>query len=228
MEVYAADNDYRMPATYGLDVGGPEGGRYPGEIWFNAMAERAYKGTRVATDISYESFGPYLPGFDRNMNVIDDVWKCPANRSRSYDDVAKRRAQRGYFRMHYSYFGRVDLWKPGIATHPEDIPRKFGSSKTIMFADILYNWMRLMVYNHGKFGYSFEDDLYAEKLENMNKGGRGEDGLPSITGINKVYGDGHAEWKKRGEFDLQQLGDPSLETTQHYIKGHNARVGTFY
>lgn len=225
---YAADHDNKTLATYGLDQNGPAGGRYPGEIWIAPKDEMAYKQTNVATDLSYEIFGPYMPGYDPAQRKIDDAWKCPSNRSNSYEDILRRESGRGYFRMHYSFFGRVDLWKPGIATHPKDLPARVGSSKTVVLTDILYNWMGLMVYNHGKHGYSFEDEGNREGLENMNNGGRDDDELPSIVGINKAYGDGHADWKKRGEFDLAHLSKPFLTTDQHYVKGHAPRVGTFY
>lgn len=225
---YATDNDSKTLATYGLDQSGPAGGRYPGEIWVTPKDEMAYKNTNVATDLSYEIFGPYMPGYDPEHKQIDDAWKCPSNRSNSYEDILIREADRGYFRMQYSFFGRVDLWKPGIATHPEDLPEEIGSSETVVFTDILYNWMGLMVYNHGRHGFSFEDEGNFEDLENMNNGGWGNDGLTTVTGINKAYGDGHVEWKKREEFDLEHLSDPSLPTAQHYIKGHAPKVGTFY
>ncbi len=58
-------------------------------------------------------------------------------------------------------------------------------------ADSLFLWTPdFWIYNHGKFGASdhIRQTVYAQPIEVM-------------TGINKLFGDGHVEWKSNLEFD---------------------------
>ena len=52
------------------------------------------------------------------------------------------------------------------------------------------------------------------------------DGPPKVSGINKVFGDGHAEWKDRKEFDIDNI-PLCLPETPH-VKGWIDTVGNFY
>lgn len=51
-------------------------------------------------------------------------------------------------------------------------------------------------------------------------GGRGGDGLPSITGINKAFGDGHVEWKDRRDFNESGSGVLKGTDSAPYTEPH--------
>ena len=75
------------------------------------------------------------------------------------------------------------------------------NSRHVLLADKFYNWSNgtALIYNHGIYGYSDEDRV--KLVENLINGGRGGDGLPSVSSINRAFGDGHVEYKERREFN---------------------------
>jgi hypothetical protein len=71
-------------------------------------------------------------------------------------------------------------------------------SRHLLMADALYNWDGEVDYNHSIYG------TRQELFEYVNMGDE-----PNIAGINKVYGDGHAVWKDRRDFQGRDA-NPSL------------------
>jgi hypothetical protein len=57
--------------------------------------------------------------------------------------------------------------------------------------DALFLWAPdFWIYNHGKFGAS-----------DHNLGQTFQQPIKVMTGINKLFGDGHVDWKAKSEFD---------------------------
>jgi hypothetical protein len=169
---------------------------------------------------SQEAMTHYLPGFNeskrRRVDVIadgivnksspgaddlrlDGIWTCPSHNLDTLDNTIGRiRETKGYLRLQTAYFARSELWADSIATHPKDFGRNDVSSRHLLMADSLFYWSPtdFWIYNHGKFGASDHDGIrsYAQPIT-------------VVTGINKLFGDGHAEWKNDSEFQPRLINN---------------------
>ena len=169
-------------------------------------------------EYSAEMVKPYMPGYKkqtlREKAELDNIWTCPSNNLDMENfintllDVTGAYIS-GYFHGQYSYFasGVNNKWDDAIpsgATRPQDLTGSTLSSKLIM-TDACFlqvgpdGWQ----YNHGKYGASTHRPEY---------GLRFQVGVPEITGINKLFGDGSVEWKSEVEMDPEGMwfGDPDL------------------
>ena len=237
MQGYASDNASKMLGPYGFKAdSGLYTANYPNEIWLDSQQSTAVNDWEHSEQVNQEAMAPYMPGFnDGGLRVKDFVtgspsegdwenlrlkgtWKCPANNSDTMLSTKQRINDRGYFRLQYSVYSRVDLWMD-FATNPYDfVGKDGGSSGQLLMADGIYNWMGILIYNHGVFGASDDDRNKVADGTGSYPGvsPRASDGLPSISGINKLFGDGSAVWKDRRDFDLTGLVDP--------FNGHERRV----
>ena len=95
----------------------------------------------------------------------------------------------------YSYFARVDLWRPGQAIQPDELTAKELRSDRLLMSDVLVWWDygKLWSYNHGKKPGIVQDP-----------------GPPGIDGLNQLYGDGRVVWKSAKQFDLPALYSRTL------------------
>jgi hypothetical protein len=172
--------------------------------------------------ISQEGLSHYLPGFNDKKRryvdikadgitnraspgaedlVLDGVWSCPSHNLNTLDDTISRLNEtKNYFRTHKAYFGRAEYWD-NLATNPDDFGRKDIGSRHVIMADSLFYWSGsdFWIYNHGKFGASDHNlaQTFAQPIEVM-------------TGINKLYGDGHVDWKTKSEFDPALFTNPTV------------------
>ena len=88
--------------------------------------------------------------------------------------------------------------------------------------------MGIVLYNHGLKGYSWDGgpDDYTQLCD--------EEGPPKISGIHKLFGDGHVVWKDRKEFDIENMHlneapDGVLRNNPNpYVIGDYPTVGNFY
>ncbi|MBN1766307.1 MAG: prepilin-type N-terminal cleavage/methylation domain-containing protein [Sedimentisphaerales bacterium] len=230
MAEYAADNNENLMVSFSR-----AGGRVCGEIW--ATPQDAVASGCQPDEIAYTMIGPYMPGFDREAESLDKIWQCPFNKGDIYDDIPNR-LMYGYFRMHYSYFGRVEKWSTDLmwaspggsrssATHPRHLTGKTLSSKGVLMADNFYVWYYAMIYNHGASGPSWE-----ESVENsMNVKIYPTDDFDCL-GINVAYGDGHVIWRDYRNYDIIDLcngphvrGEPRINYSS---PGRIDGVYTFY
>jgi hypothetical protein len=79
-------------------------------------------------------------------------------------------------------------------------------------SDIL-NWdvsSQAFRYNHGYNGWAMHEPFNGKPLGYVDKGP-----LPAIRGINKCFGDGHVEWKRRNAF----TNLPAMKTPSSYPDG---------
>ena len=69
------------------------------------------------------------------------------------------------------------------------------------------------LYNHGRNGPSVHRN--PETL-----GGFIDTGPPEITGLNRCYGDGHVEWKKGSDYDVEAMNDWSNRSEPRVMSGN--------
>ena len=220
VQAYTADNDGNLLSSFGYkDASGTFLAVYPCELWLDAQdLTSSFEHSEM---FSQEAIRPYLPGFNEEGYSYLDVmsgdfspeslrlrgaWRCPLNTSNTLEFTIGQIKTRGFLRLQYAYYARVDLWQ-GFASNPNAIAGKQMASRHVLFADSFYNWQNgtALIYNHGIYGYSDEDtDRSTESL--VLDGGRSGDGLPSVSGLNKAFGDGHVEWKDRNDFNESGLG----------------------
>jgi len=226
LQTYMSDNNDKMlasvtwpPSSYGNFTS-----LWPNEIFLDSTAS-ALPGTgplsldvteeQAAVFLSQEVMAQYMPGFNeqkrRKVDVdslsldqaedlrLDGVWACPAvNLDTLENNLNRMKEPKGYFRLHYSYFGRTDLFADVLFNPPngpsvrKDFPGKDMNGKQMLMADTLFYWAPsdFWIYNHGKSGAS-----------NHHRDGTVTQSVRDVTGINKLFGDGAVNRKKISEFD---------------------------
>lgn len=141
-----------------------------------------------------EAVVPYIPGLrfdpdDASGIVAGGIWWCPSSRK---EDPAEVRMvmQFGHFNTSYSYFARVEKWKPHQATRPADLTADELRADRLLMSDMLNEsgWLHKWAYNHGKIPGIYFDS-----------------GPPKIYGIHHLYGDGHVIWKSAWQFKIADL-----------------------
>lgn len=231
---FADDNDGKLMIStpYGYDQGANKlTSIFPNEMNLDSYATSQGTGTGIDqlanqgfpephSVISHEALWPYLKGFnDQNLRFADiivlppispgpsyeenfrlrNAWSCPSNNISDFADMMSRIQIRAYFRLQYAYFARSELWESSIATEPEDITTNNFQADKLLMADSVFYWSPsdFWTYNHGKYGASDHDlnQTFGQPIDAM-------------TGINKLFGDGHTEWKNESEFDPQLLTIP--------------------
>ena len=158
-----------------------------------------------------ETLGPYLSGFRTDPSAIEVnpvVW-CPSMKVPEKSAVQNQANGWGYITTSYAYFGRSDLFTPQYASRPQDLVGKELTATRLFMADQLFHWNAddAYYYNHGK------------------KPWIGEKPIPSIAGLNQLFGDGHVIWKDRRKFDVTKLKPFNPEIG--WVKGWSSDT-TFY
>src|SRR2546421_1104135 len=151
--------------------------------------------------LNLEAIAPYIPGLNLDLNNVANVnvggiWWCPSCPKEDFS-LTVGTAQAGWFNSAYSYFARVENWKPGQATMPADLTDKELKADKLLMIDrfnkstVLGSWS----YNHGKLAGIYTDP-----------------GPPKFSGIHHLYGDGHVVWKAAKKFDIVALymGNPTV------------------
>jgi len=187
MTLYADDNSRRVLETY------EDGGivpiyRHPSVVFMQNLLPG---GDYFAVDL----ISKYLPGVNKTAagHEISGVWWCPSAPIPSPADVESVIQGWGYFNSSYSYFGRVDLWKPNEATRPQDLTERELDPNRLLMSDVLSQWHvnNAWTYNHGR-APGINGDANP---------------IPSFTGLNQLYGDGRVVWKNVGKFDVSHLNN---------------------
>ena len=227
MQGYASSNEGKMLNPYGFkNDTGLYTGIQPNEFWLDSAQATGVGDWEHSEQVNHEAIAPYMPDFNEKGLRVNDIrgkpsdhpdwehlrlkgaWKCPSNNEDTMASTQQRINDRGYFRLQYSVYSRVDLWS-SFAEYPNDFAGKDGgSSGQLLMADGIYNWHGILIYNHGINGASDDDRTKAPDGKHGADFGivpRAKDGLPSIAGINKLYGDGCAEWKDRRDYHLKGM-----------------------
>ncbi len=244
---YTASHDNKLLETVGYrdTLGPPPNNRYPCEILF----EQPEPGGPMDGMVYAMAFVPYMEGFNEGRLTVSDVaeisgpddvgaenllirgaWTCPANKGENIDFVISTILTRNYLRLEYAYYAHVEKW-PNNATDPRDLTADELSSKRVIMADQIYYYgpyLGIVLYNHGLKRYSWDTgrpDDYAQLCD--------VEGPPNISGIHKLFGDGHVVWKDRKDFDIENMhlnevsGLPKDNPNPFVIGGGN-NIGNFY
>jgi hypothetical protein len=149
-----------------------------------------------------EAMLPYLPGVNIDLNNVSNlyvggIWWCPSSVKESLAELIMVTQSFGHLNTSYSYFARVEKWKPGQASRPEDLTANELQAQRLLMTDMLNEsgWLHAWAYNHGKVPGMYRDSA-----------------PPKVSGIHHLYGDGHVRWKPAREFQLQELHPSSTQT----------------
>ena len=180
--LYADDNAGTPLETCEIDQSGPA--RLPPVVLIWRKQNNDY--------LSVEALAPYLPGVRVVPGDVEvgGIWWCPSTRQSTKQEINDVVNFWTYFNFSYSYFARVDVWRPGQATQPDDLTAKELRSDRLLMSDVLVWWDygKLWSYNHGKRPGIVQDP-----------------GPPGFDGLNQLYGDGRVSWKSAKHFDLPAL-----------------------
>jgi prepilin-type N-terminal cleavage/methylation domain-containing protein len=165
--------------------------------------------------LNLEAIAPYIPGLhldptDISGIYVGGIWWCPSSFSKKEDAAEVQMVLRqGHFNTAYSYFARVEKWKPTEASHPEDLTANELRAGRLLMSDMLNesSWLHKWAYNHGRNPGVYYDPA------------------PSITGIHHLYGDGHVIWKSVREIKVNELRPDNKDIGMVPDTGGNA---TFY
>lgn len=145
--------------------------------------------------LNVEAVVPYVPGLKLdavNMNniYVDGIWWCPSGVKRDLAAILSMSGPGGWFDDSYCYFARVENWKTGQATMPNDLTSKELRADKLLMSDLFIKSTVLgtWAYNHGK-----------------NPGWYIDPSPPGFSGIHHLYGDGHVIWKAASQFKVQDL-----------------------
>ncbi len=201
---YATENNERLLKTVDTWGSGPEG-----LIAWSTEAKRK----QYPDQFSLQAFGPYMPGFNYSERNLGDAWICPAN-TIDYHQMTSEHWESGFIVTEYAYWARMDVYSENV-THPEHLSNKYLTGKRIIAADTCFRLggTNGYLYNHGRNGPSVHRN--PETL-----GGNIDTGPPEITGMNRCFGDGHVEWKRRSEYNVIWMNDWSNRTEPRVMSGN--------
>jgi prepilin-type N-terminal cleavage/methylation domain-containing protein len=197
-----ADTGDRYPSV--LQVTNGRCGPIQGTPWFNLPAIQSYM--RPLAGAVHDTQG---------------VWRCPGTipLADGYDQADQWEWDHwGIVHFSYSYFARVDKWVAGADQRILDPTTVTGSeleASRVLMADTLFTeWSsRLWCYNHARSGPHCQCVTVS-----------GAKGVPSYqadgdyTGLNQLYGDGHALWRK---------AIPTAQTSKVNLPGSYPNYGMF-
>jgi prepilin-type N-terminal cleavage/methylation domain-containing protein len=164
--------------------------------------------------ISKPVIEPYWPYFDDQNHMVKSVLLCPSNAGPAARNWVKYHWEAPYdfIALWYAYLGRYDCssgchpsW---TTTVPGEVTGTSYEAGKVLMADLIYRWNGgggPWSYNHGQFGPSYHQPF-----------GFQDAGPPRILGANKLFGDGHVDWKDRSRFDpvgMDQLSGAVPRTT---------------
>jgi len=216
---YAAENDGAIMGT--TDVYGNGQSYYPPHFYFEPPTEECCLG-----GYNLKSINRYIEAYliipnpaERQGETLKatGLANCPAGGVDWIADLVNTCYQnyldqsgfpgRGHAKIAYNYFGRIDkFWERGTLNNARyELTEKELVGTRVLMSDALAFWNHDLFldssqwdYNHGKYGWS----------RVTGGGGSYNDvGVPEITGINKLFGDGRVDWKDAGEMDVAGMID---------------------
>jgi prepilin-type N-terminal cleavage/methylation domain-containing protein len=143
--------------------------------------------------LNAEAISPYFAGFriiDRATRKVEvrGVWWCPSMVPYSREYVQQIIDSWGFFTTSYSYFIRAEKWKPGQATHPQDLTENELRADRLLVGDQLSNW-------HVSGGWTYGHGFKGPRIC-MPEFNALEVGQPmNLAGLNELFGDGRVVWK---------------------------------
>jgi len=210
---YSTENDeevMRMAAT--------TGGGQPG---FNPNPHFVWIDHNSPSDVRYfsiENMKEYISGIYEDEQRLGSMWYCPsadvpgmeAMTTNIWRNVLSSGTPDRVTFASYAYYGRVDTFDVSTFEDPSELTEDRLMPDRVIMADVLYRernnhgWF----YNHGLRGPSYLSHLSSPTTF----------GVPDMTGINRLYGDGHVKWKSRSAFnDVLAMGVWGDTTNPHTI-----------
>ena len=165
--------------------------------------------------LNAEGIGKYLPGAftvhdqSNKKAKVGAVWFCPSRVKISDEHLQNEMDGWGSFTASYPYFARVEKWKPGQATRPQDLTENELRNDRLLMSDFLFHWWYTDAwsFSHGERGPREADREPFEK------------GAPAtLAGLNQLFGDGHVTWKSGKRMDRQNIShtNPNLGMVRGY------------
>ena len=161
---------------------------------------------------SISEMQPYVSAYNMHNKNIHGVAMCPEVNARLMNEWIRtvNFENHPFLEYQYAYFARVGLApqsdkdRHGLAD-AQLVDNQLESTRILM-TDILYidasdkSWR----YNHGPNGWSYNENHPTLTFPQH----KGE--LPLISGVNQLFGDGHAVWKNKAAFPhLDKMFHPS-------------------
>jgi prepilin-type N-terminal cleavage/methylation domain-containing protein len=211
VNLYAADNSHHLLKSVQRPVGNARGAVqyvYPGGAWTtNNLFPGQYNVGQMAQ---------YMPGFTMNAATrsveIASVWWCPSANDPNMRSSHKAGLLQGYFESSYSYFSGASGWPRQMANKPTELTDDELRSDRLLMNDTLFyrTQNRAWSYNHGIHGA-------ADNSPN-NRVSPKDFGPPAVTGMNQLYGDGHAAWKNVDTNSAFRGGSTGLGGIRGYLQ----------
>ncbi len=168
----------------------------------------------------FERMTPRAAGVDTNVWAEDGVWWCPSADSGHQKPLIKGGVQGvGYFHPSYSYFARVSNWEANVANRPADLTDAELRADRLLMCDSLFLWWgtAAWLYNHGVSGPSCHFPGFAGR-QDANR-------VPSVAGLNQLYGDGRVVWTSAKGRDITAF--PKGNDSFGKVSGYDIE-GSFY
>ena len=196
LTAYTSDNKGKFMETVRADS---PTAAYPDIAWVFVQPNpgTTRNAARTAT-LSVEAMIPYIQGVNLQTREFGALWECPSNDAMETNTYNQQTWNPGnpndpnaYIHFQYAYFAQVGRWGEvggfAVASRPNDLCDNRMAADRVLMADWLYWWgAGVWAYNHGKNGASAFWTSF---------GPSGDRGPPKITGINKLYADGHVVWE---------------------------------
>ena len=183
---------------------------YQGKVMQTVLAQGGYRQPSVInvfrdvdpanTDqVSFELLAPYVGGMyikpkDYNTLEISGIFWCPSVRALRLPTMRSQAASGGYVTVGYGYFGRSDLFPGAVAPRAADLTGRELSADRLLMADLMFYWS-------GDEQYHFNHSGPLHPHPDLSK----------FPGLNELFGDGRAAWRRKQEFNLAQMAPGSKE-----------------
>ena len=147
------------------------------------------------------SMRAYLPGAGVNGSAarLSGLWICPSASARTINGyMTADRATWGLDASHfcYGYYARRGKWAAGDYSDPLDelTGDELAGDRIVMSDALCRSSNGSWIFNHSARGPSFIADMGTAYGPNAYS-------MQTLSGINRLYGDGHVAWKARTEFN---------------------------
>jgi hypothetical protein len=150
---------------------------------------------------------------------VADLFYGPANQDDGRRDATDwYMANSDQLLSAYSLYSRADLWS-SFVSHPAEVTGKELTDDRILMTDVVFRWWigNGWSYNHGRGGPSFHSPQFGAPVDKD---------LPDLTGINRLYGDGHVLWRSAAQMEPARM--TSAATTVRNVQGGGTQDRNFF
>jgi prepilin-type N-terminal cleavage/methylation domain-containing protein len=210
LHAYADDNDDELLETLQLYLA-----RYPNQMAFYRSGQGVVQG--ADSGLNLESLNPYLQITESGKfgsPYTDNIATCPSGDPANTLNSIRTRYPSGskWFAIRYSYFARAGKFpaycKNGALSQIVDDEL---TSDRILMSDVVWRWhvTGVILFNHTE-----------------GQGGAFV-GIPRLTGLNQLRGDGSVYWKHGSQLNRNQMINPAAYPAP-WIQGGAAGEATYF